>query len=41
MNFTNNKGDSDRESGVLHRDDSITLVIKKSLLIPKGDSDKD
>jgi len=41
MNFTNNEGDSDREGGVLHGDDIITLVIRKSLLIPKGDSDKD
>jgi hypothetical protein len=41
MNFTNNEGDSDKEGGVLHGDDIITLVIRKSLLIPKGDSDKD
>jgi len=41
INFTYNENDSDNDKGVLHGDDSTTLVIKKSLLTLKGDSDKD
>jgi len=41
INFTYNENDSDNDKCVLHRDGSTTIVIRKSLLTLKGDSDKD
>jgi len=40
-NFTKNKDDSNSDVDVLHGDSGTTLVIRKSLLAPKGDSDED
>lgn len=41
INFAYNENGSDNDKGVLHEDGSTTLVIRKSLLTLKGDSDKD
>jgi hypothetical protein len=40
MNFANNEDDSDSDRDVLFRDGSTTLVIRKSLLTLKSDSDE-
>jgi hypothetical protein len=40
-NFTKNKDDSNSDVDILHGDSGTTLVIRKSLLAPKGDSDED
>lgn len=39
-NFTKNDDDSNNDVDVLHGDDGTTLVIIKSLLASKGDSDE-
>jgi hypothetical protein len=41
INFTYNENDSDNDKSVLHGDGITALVIRKSLLTLKGDSDKD
>lgn len=40
MNFANNEDDSVSDGDVLLEDGSTTLVIRKSLLTPKGDSNE-
>jgi len=41
MNFTNNKDNLDKDGSVLHWDENTTLMIRKSFLIPNGNSDED
>jgi len=43
MNETNHiyDDDADNDEEILHGDDGTTLVIRKKLLTPKGDSEKD